>query len=111
MDDSNDEDVFSDDEEEFILLTPATTMSQKIASNSAASEVPFTRSMLNMLGDRLWNVPKNYQFRSPFESRFRLPEVPLTKALALVKKIKQDIVLHRYMINTMLCCNNTSCLV
>jgi hypothetical protein len=54
-------------------MTPATTMSQKIASNSIASEVPFTRSMMNMLGDRLRNVPKNCQFQSPFESRFRLP--------------------------------------
>jgi hypothetical protein len=98
--------VFSDVEEEFILMTPVTTMSQKIASNSAASEVPFTRSMMNMLGDRLRNVPKNCQFQSPFESRFRLPGVPLTKALALMKKIKQDTSLHRYVSNTMLPCKN-----
>jgi hypothetical protein len=59
MDESYDDDMFSDNEEEFILMTPTVTMSQKIASNSAASEVPFTHSMLNMLGDRLQNVPKN----------------------------------------------------
>jgi hypothetical protein len=59
MDELDDDDMSSDDEEEFILMTLVATMSQKIASNSAASEVPFTRSMLNMLEDRLQNVPKN----------------------------------------------------
>jgi hypothetical protein len=62
MDESDDDDMLCDDEEEFILMTPAVTMSQKIVSNSATSEAPFTRSMLNMLGDRLRNIPKNCQF-------------------------------------------------
>jgi hypothetical protein len=88
MDKSDDDDMFSDEEEEFILMTPAVTMSQKIASNSAALEIPFTRSMLNMLGDRLRNVPKNCQFHSPFDNKFCRPGVPLTKALALMQKIK-----------------------
>jgi hypothetical protein len=87
MDGLDDDDMFSDDEEEFILMTPIVMMSQKIASNSTASEVPFTWSMLNMLGDRLRNVPKNCQFRSPFDNKFRRPGVPLTNALALMKKI------------------------
>jgi hypothetical protein len=59
---------------------------------------------MNMLGDKLRNVPKNYQLRSPFESRFCLPGVPLTKALALMKKIKQDTTLHRSVSNTILPC-------
>jgi hypothetical protein len=52
--------------------------------------------MLNMLGDRLRNVPKNSYFRSLFNSKGRHPDVPLTKALALMKKIKKDTWLHRY---------------
>jgi hypothetical protein len=70
MDESDDDDMFNDDDEEFILMTPTVMMPQKIASNSAASKVPFIRSMLNVLGDRLWNVPKNCQFHSPFDSKF-----------------------------------------
>jgi hypothetical protein len=104
MDESDDDDMFSDDDEEFILMTPAITMSQKIVSNSTASEVPFTHSMLNVLGDRLHNILKNYQFRSPFDSKLCRPGVPLTKALALMKKIKQDTVLHRYMITILIRC-------
>jgi hypothetical protein len=49
-----------------------------------------------MLGERLRNVPKNCQFRSPFDSKGRHPDVPLTKALALMKKIKKDSLLHKY---------------
>jgi hypothetical protein len=52
--------------------------------------------MMNMLGDRLWNVPKDFQLRSPFESKGPRPIVPLTKALALMKRIEQDHHLHRY---------------
>jgi hypothetical protein len=89
-------------------MTPIVMMSQKIASNSAASEVLFTWSMLNMLGDRLRNVPKNCQFRSPFDSKFRRPGVPLTNALALMKKIKLAIVLHRYMITILIRCKKNS---
>jgi hypothetical protein len=53
-----------------------------------------------MLGDRLWKVPKDFQFRSPFESKGHRPIVPLTKALALMKKIEQDQHLHRYVLHT-----------
>jgi hypothetical protein len=48
----------------------------------------FQKSMMNMLGDRLWKVRKDFQFRSLFESKGRIPIVPLTKALALMKKIE-----------------------
>jgi hypothetical protein len=72
------------------------TLSQQVASQSADTQVPFMKSMLNMLGDRLCNVPKNCQFRSPFESKGCRPEIPRTKALVLLKKIKKDSTLHRY---------------
>jgi hypothetical protein len=52
------------------------------------------RSMLNMIGDRLRNVPKDCQFHSLFDSKGRHPDVPLTKTLALMKKIKKDTWLH-----------------
>jgi hypothetical protein len=95
-DDSDDELEFTDDEDGFVMMTPAVTMSQKIATESAASKVSFTWLMLNMLGDKVDNVPKNCQFRSPFDSKGRRPDVPLTKAFALMKKIKKDSWLHRY---------------
>jgi hypothetical protein len=51
---------------------------------------------MNMLDDRLPKVLKDFQFRSPFESKGCKPIVPLTKALALMKKIEQDPHLHSY---------------
>jgi hypothetical protein len=78
------------------MMTPTITMSQKIATESTATKVSFTCLMLNMLGDRLRNVPKNCKFHSPFDSKGRRLNVPLTKALALMKKIKKDSWLHRY---------------
>jgi hypothetical protein len=57
-DESNDE-----DEDGFIMVTPIATLSQKIATESVGIHVSFTCSMLNMLGDRLRNVPKNCQLR------------------------------------------------
>jgi hypothetical protein len=95
-DDSNDDREFTNDEDGFVIMTPPVTMSQKIAAKSAATKISFTCSMLNMLDDRLHNVPKNCQFRSPFDSKGYRPDVPLTKALALMKKIKKDTWLHRY---------------
>jgi hypothetical protein len=80
----------------FLMMTPVVTMSQKIAAESAASKVSFTQSMFNILGNRLCNVPKNCQFWSPFDSKGRRPDVPLTKALALMKKCKKDSWLHKY---------------
>jgi hypothetical protein len=76
-----------------MMMTPTVMMSQKIVIESAASKVSFMRSML---GNRLCNVPKNCQFRSPFDSKGRRPDVPLTKALVLMKKCKKDSWLHRY---------------
>jgi hypothetical protein len=58
-DDSDDDREFTDDEDGFVLMTPTVTMSQKIADESAATKASFTRSMFNMLGDMLCNVPKN----------------------------------------------------
>jgi hypothetical protein len=81
---------FSDDKESFVLMTPDVTMSQQIASQTQGSLVSFRKSMMNMLGDRLWKVPMDFQFRSPFESTGHRPIVPLTKALALMKKIEHD---------------------
>jgi hypothetical protein len=45
--------------------------------------------MMNMLGDRLQKVSKDFQFRSPFESKGRRPIVVLSKALALMKKLNR----------------------
>jgi hypothetical protein len=59
-DDSDEDREFTDDEDDFIMMTPTATLSQKIATESAATKVSFMCSMLNMLGDRLRNVPKNY---------------------------------------------------
>jgi hypothetical protein len=94
--DSDDELKFTDDEDIFLMMIPADTMSQKIATESTASKVSFTWSMLNKLGDRLRNVPKNCQFRSPVDSKGRHPDVPLMKELALMKKCKKGSLLHRY---------------
>lgn len=88
-DDFDDECEFSNDEDNFVMMTPAVTMSQKIAAESATAKVSFTRLMLNMLGNRLCNVLKNCQFCSPFDSKERRPDIPLTKALARMK-IKKD---------------------
>jgi hypothetical protein len=77
------------------MMTPIATLSKKIATESAATNVSFTRSMLNMLGDRLCNIHKNCLFRSPFDSKGCRSNVPLTKPLALMKKIKKDTSLHR----------------
>jgi hypothetical protein len=41
-DDFDDELEFNDDEEGFLMMTPAITMSQKIATESAAAKVSFT---------------------------------------------------------------------
>jgi hypothetical protein len=95
-DDSDDDHEFTDDEDSFVMMTPTGTMSQKIATESAFTKVSFTCSMLNMLGNRLRNVPKNFQFRSPFDSKGHRPNVSLTKVLLLMKKIKKDTRLHRY---------------
>jgi hypothetical protein len=95
-DDSDDNREFTDDENSFVMMTHAIMMSQKIVAESATTKVCFTWSMLNMLGDRLRNVPKNCQFRSTFDSKGRRSNVPLTKALALMKKIKKDTWLNRY---------------
>jgi hypothetical protein len=89
------------DEEDFILMTPAVTLSQQIASQTQVSPVSFQKSMMNMLGDRLRKVPKDYQFRSSFESKGRRPIVPLTKALALMKEIEQDHRLQMYVCKTL----------
>jgi hypothetical protein len=70
--DSDDEDEFTDDEDGFVMMTPTVTLSQKIAAESAASKISFTRSMLNTLGDRLCNIPKYCHFRSPFDSKGRM---------------------------------------
>jgi hypothetical protein len=94
-------DEFSDDKESFNLMTLAVTLSQQIASQTQGSPMSFQKLMMNMLGDRLWKDSKNYQFRSPFESKDRRLLVPLTKTLALMKKIKQDPRLHRYMFVTL----------
>jgi hypothetical protein len=93
---SDEDEEFSDDEDAFIMLTLAVTLSQQVASQSTETQVPFTRSMLNMLGDRLHNVPKDCQSHSPFESKGCRPDIPRTKALALHRKIKKDSALHRY---------------
>jgi hypothetical protein len=93
---SDDEDEFTDDEDGFVMMTSVVTLSQKIVAESAASNVSFMRSMLNMLGDRLRNVPKNSPFHSPFDSKDRHSNVPLTKALELMKKVKKDSCLHKY---------------
>jgi hypothetical protein len=77
-------------------MTPVATLSQQIAFQSMEFEVPFTRSMLNLLGDRLRNVPKNLQFRSPFDIKGMKPVVPLSKALAMMKKIKKKTPIQRY---------------
>jgi hypothetical protein len=45
-DDSDDELEFTDDEDSFVMMTPAIMMSQKIAAESVASKVCFTWSML-----------------------------------------------------------------
>jgi hypothetical protein len=95
-DDSDDDLEFTNDEDGFLMMTPAVTVCQKIADESAATNVSFTCSMLNMFGDRMHNVPKNCQFRSPFGSKGHRPDVPLTKALTLMKKVKKDTWLHRY---------------
>jgi hypothetical protein len=95
-DDSDDELEFTNDEDDFLMMALVVTMSQKIAAESVASKVSFMWSMLSMVGDRLRNVPKNCQFRSPFDSKGRHPNVPLTKALALMKKCKKDSWLHKY---------------
>jgi hypothetical protein len=94
--DLDDEDAFSDDEEEFILMTPAAKQSEEIASQSVETQVEFKQAMLDMLGDRLRKVPKHFQFRSPFELKSHRPAVPWTKALALLNKIEQDKELHWY---------------
>jgi hypothetical protein len=52
--------------------------------------------MPNMLGDILRNVPKNCQFWSPFDRKGHRSDVPLMKALALMKKCKKDSWLHKY---------------
>jgi hypothetical protein len=96
-DESDDDREFTDDEDDFIMMTPAATLSQKIAMESATTQVSFTCSMLNMLDNRLCNVSKNCQFHSPFDSKGRCPDIPLTKALALMKKIKIDTLLHMYL--------------
>jgi hypothetical protein len=62
-DESDDEREFTDDEDDFVMMTPAATLSQKIGTESTVTKVSFKHSMLNMLGDRLRNVPKNCQFR------------------------------------------------
>jgi hypothetical protein len=89
------ENEFTDDEDSFVLMTPAATQSQHIASLTAASPSGFRKRMLNMLGDRLRKVPKNCQLRSPFQSKGQRPHIPCTKALALMKKIQQDPHLER----------------
>jgi hypothetical protein len=53
---------------------------------------------------QITEYPKELSVSIAFESRFHQPRVPLTKALALMKKIKQDTILHRYVRNTMLLC-------
>jgi hypothetical protein len=95
-DDSDDDFEFTDDENGFVMMTPAVTMSQKIAAESAASKISFTWLMLNILGNRMRNVPKNCQFHFLFDSKGRRPNIPLTKSLALMKNIKKDSWLHRY---------------
>jgi hypothetical protein len=42
--DSDDEGEFTDDEDGFVMMTPTVTLSQKIAVESAASKISFTRS-------------------------------------------------------------------
>jgi hypothetical protein len=53
-----DDDVneFTDDEDSFILMTPAAMRSQQIASQTQGSLVSFQKSMMNMLDDRLPKV-------------------------------------------------------
>jgi hypothetical protein len=93
-DESDDEREFTDDEDGFIMMTPPATLSLKITTEYAATKVSFMHSMLIMLGDKLRNVPKNCQFHSRFDRKDHHPDVPLTKALALIK-IKKDTLLHR----------------
>jgi hypothetical protein len=81
------------------MMTPAAKMSSEIASQSVTTQVPFTRSMQKMLGDRLHNVPKSCQFRSPFQIIGMRPRIPSTKALTLMKKIRKDAMLNRYNYN------------
>jgi hypothetical protein len=50
-DDSDDDREFADDEDCFVMMTPAVTMLQKIAAESAMTMVSFTSSILNMLGN------------------------------------------------------------
>jgi hypothetical protein len=64
---SEDEEDFSDDEDGFIMMTPVAKMSCEIASQPVTTQAPFTHSMQKMLGDRLRNIPKTCQFRSPFQ--------------------------------------------
>jgi hypothetical protein len=87
--------IMSYDEDGFVMMTPAAMLSQKIATESAATKVSFTRSMLNMIDDILLNIPKNCQFHSPFDSKGHRPDIPLSKAPALMKKINKDASLHR----------------
>jgi hypothetical protein len=44
---------FNDDEKSFILMTPAVTLSQQIATQTKGSPVSFQKLMMNMLGDML----------------------------------------------------------
>jgi hypothetical protein len=59
-DDSDNDREFTDDEDVFVMMTHAATLSQKIATKSIVTKVSFTCLMLNMFGDRLHNVSKNY---------------------------------------------------
>jgi hypothetical protein len=93
-DDSDDDREFTNDEDSFVMMTPVVTMSQTIAAESATTNISFTHSMLNILGNKLHNVPKNCQFCSPFDNKGRRLDIPLTK-LSLMKKIKKDTSLHR----------------
>jgi hypothetical protein len=66
-DDSDDELEFTDDEDSFVMMTPAITMSQKIAAESVASKVCFTRSML--LGTECATYPRIASFGPPLTAK------------------------------------------
>jgi hypothetical protein len=88
-------DEFSDNEDQFILMTPAATQSEIVAFKTVGNPSGFKKVMLNLLGDRLRKVPRNFQIRSLFQSTTMRPKIPCSKALALKRKIEHDSHLER----------------
>ncbi|TVU04206.1 hypothetical protein EJB05_50232, partial [Eragrostis curvula] len=85
-----DDEEFTNDEDSYLELTPAVTLSEELASQVSQSSVSFKKAMFTMLGDRLCKVPKDFQLKSPFECKGQRPIVQLGKALALMRNIAKD---------------------